>query len=394
MAESETPKLDELEKGQWPSFVTEIKKAGKKKAAAKDLLRQLELSYNDGITHWKHGGVVGVKGYGAGVIGRHSDSPEKFPEVADFHTFRVNHPSGWFYTTKSLRKICDVWDKYGSGLTNMHGSTGDIILLGARTPVLQDCFDALTDEAGFDTGGSSSDLRTPSCCVGQARCEWACIDTMDLCNDITHTYQDQLHRPMWPYKFKIKIAGCPTDCVASIARSDLSIIGTWKDTLRIDQAAVKEYASKGMDIENTVVRKCPTQALVYDAAAKKLTVIAEDCVRCMHCLHYMPKAIRPGLDKGATLLIGGKAPVQQGARFGWVIVPFVKMEPPYTYLKELLPKIWDWWDENARTRERVSELIQRLGMRAFLEAVGLPAVPQMVREPRANAYVNWKTGMK
>ncbi|MCL5040376.1 MAG: hypothetical protein M1299_11245 [Firmicutes bacterium] len=27
---------------------------------------------------------------------------------------------------------------------------------------------------------------------------------------------------MWPYKFKIKIAGCPNDCVASVARADFS----------------------------------------------------------------------------------------------------------------------------------------------------------------------------
>ena len=65
----ETPLLDELEKGPWPSFVTEIKKAAKKNKAAKDLLGVLEKSYEDRVTHWKHGGIVGVTGYGAGVIG-------------------------------------------------------------------------------------------------------------------------------------------------------------------------------------------------------------------------------------------------------------------------------------------------------------------------------------
>lgn len=389
MSESETPRLDELEKGPWPSFVTEMKKAAEKKASARDLLRQLELSYNDGVTHWKHGGVVGVRGYGAGVIGRHSDSPELFPEVADFHTFRVNHPSGWFYTTKALRQLCDVWERYGSGLTNLHGATGDIILLGSTTAVLQDCFNALTDEAGFDTGGSSSDLRTPSCCIGPARCEYSCIDTLDLCNDITHTFQDEIHRPMWPYKFKIKISGCSNDCVSSIARADLSVIGTWRDELRIDQNAVREYLENGFDIDNLVVRKCPTQALEWDATAKKLTLIAEDCVRCMHCINKMPKAIRPGLDGGATLLIGGKAPLKQGARFSWVLVPFMKMEPPYDELKDLLQKIWDWWDELGRTRERIAELIQRLGFSTFLKAIDLPPLPQMVFAPRANPYIFW-----
>jgi len=385
--EDKTPKLDELEKGPWPSFVKEIKRAGKKKASARDLLGQLELSYNDKITHWKHGGVVGVRGYGGGVIGRYSDVPDKFPDAAAFHTFRVNQPSGWFYTTKSLRQVCDIWEKYGSGLTNLHGATGDMILLGAPSENLQACFDALSGEAGFDLGGSASVLRTPSACVGPARCEFACIDTLDICNDLTQTYQDYIHRPHWAYKFKIKVSGCPNDGVAAIARSDMPIIGTWRDALRIDQDAVREYVDNGFDIVSEVVSQCPTEALEWDAKAKKLNLKPEECVRCMHCINKMPKALRPGLNTGATILIGGKAPLVRGARLGWVLVPFMKMEPPYTELKELIEKIWDWWDENARTRERVSELIERLGMREFLKAIDLAPCPEMVMEPRANAFI-------
>ena len=66
----ETPLLDDLEKGPWPSFVTEIKNAAKTSDMSKDLLGQLERSYRERIGHWKHGGIVGVLGYGGGVIGR------------------------------------------------------------------------------------------------------------------------------------------------------------------------------------------------------------------------------------------------------------------------------------------------------------------------------------
>lgn len=388
MAGSETPLLSELEKGPWPSFVTEIKKMADKKPAARDLLGQLELSYKEKRGHWKHGGIVGVTGYGGGVIGRYSDSPDKFPGVAEFHTMRINQPSGWFYSTKALREICDIWEKYGSGLTNFHGSTGDIILLGAPTAHLQPAFDELS-EHGYDLGGSGSDLRTPSCCAGPARCENACIDTLDICYAITMEFQDELHRPMWPYKFKIKVAGCANDCVAAIPRADFAIVGTWRDSLRIDQDGVREYAEQGFDIQGQVVDRCPTKALSYDPAAKQLSVRAEDCVRCVHCINKMPKAIRPGVERGATLLIGGKATILQTAFLSWVIVPFVKMEPPYTEVKELLRKIWEWWDEHGKMRERVGELIYRLGMRHFLRAVDLPAVPQMVFEPRANPYIFW-----
>ncbi len=54
----DTPQLDELEKGKWPSFVKEIKMAAKKSPMSRDLLGQLEQSYRDKIGHWKHGGIV------------------------------------------------------------------------------------------------------------------------------------------------------------------------------------------------------------------------------------------------------------------------------------------------------------------------------------------------
>jgi sulfite reductase alpha subunit len=389
MSESETPLLDELENGPWPSFVKEIKRAGEKNLAAKDLLRQLEKSYNDRIGHWKHGGIVGVRGYGGGVIGRYSDLPDEFPGVAEFHTFRVNMPAGWFYTTDKLRELCDVWDKHGSGLTNMHGATGDIILLGAPTDELQPCFDDLA-EIGFDLGGSGSDMRTPSACVGPGRCEYACIDTLDLLHEVTLEYQDELHRPMFPYKSKIKIAGCPNDCVASVARSDISVVGTWRDHIQVDPEEVVAYASNGINIEEEVVELCPTKSVHFDADTKTLTIDDGECNRCMHCINVMPKALRPGKQRGATILVGGKAPIVKGALLSWVLVPFMKMEPPYEEFKDLVEKIWDWWDENGKMRERLGELIWRLGMREFLKAVELPAVPQMIRVPRANPYYFWE----
>jgi len=389
MSHTKTPLLDELEKGAWPSFVKEIKKAAPTHPIAAALLELLEASYREKIGHWKPGGIVGVTGYGGGVVGRYTDEPERFPGAKEFHTLRVNQPAGFFYTSKKLRQLADVWDKYGSGLFNMHGSTGDIILLGTTTENLQPCFDALS-EIGFDLGGSGSAMRTTSCCVGAARCEKACIDSMEITRDLTQHYQNEIHRPAWPYKFKIKISACANDCGAASARADLAIIGTWRDTLKIDQAAVRKYVDGGLDIFERVIRRCPTEALAWDAGKKELQLNAGDCVRCMHCINVMPKALRIGSDRGATLLIGGKAPVVRGAMIGWVLVPFIKLEPPYTELKEIIDKLIDWWADNAKVRERISELIDRFGLPAFLKAVCIKPVPQMVNAPRANPYIFWK----
>ncbi len=391
MADDGKPKtelLDELEKGPWPSFVKEIKQAAETSPVCQDLLGQLELSYQEKKGHWKHGGIVGVLGYGGGVIGRYSDVPDKFPAVAHFHTLRVNQPSGWFYTSDAIRTLCDIWEKHGSGLTNMHGSTGDIIFLGTKTGELEPTFKELT-EAGFDLGGSGSAMRTPSCCVGPARCEWSCYDTLKQCYDVTQEFQDELHRPPFPYKFKIKFAGCSNDCVASIARADLSVIGTWKDDIRQDDAAVAEYVAGGLDIQKDVCERCPSKCMGWDG--RKLSIENRECVRCMHCINVMPKALRPGLERGATLLIGSKAPIVQGALLSSVLVPFVPEEELFETLKELIRRVWEFWDEYGNNRERVGELIQRVGMANFLDAIGLDPQPEMIAAPRDNPYIFFQT---
>lgn len=382
----DTPLLDELEKGPFPSFVTEIKKAAAKNDMAADELGVLEKCYREKKTHWKHGGIVGVRGYGGGVIGRYSDVPEEFPNVAHFHTVRINSIAGLFYTSESLRTVCDIWEKYGSGLTNMHGSTGDMVLLGTTTDKLEPIF-AEFSSRGWDLGGSGSALRTPSCCVGPARCEWANINTLDINYAITQEFQDEMHRPAFPYKFKFKTVGCAVDCNASIARADCSIIGTWKGKIAVDQAEVANYAKKGMDIKAEIVDLCPTQCVSYDGS--KLTIDDANCSRCMHCIAKMTKALKATGEKGASILIGAKAPFVVGATLSWVIIPFIKMEPPYTEFFDLIRKMWEWWDEHGKNRERIGELIIRRGMREFLEYIGVDPLPQQVKEPRRDPFWFW-----
>jgi len=292
MAKHETPLLDQLESGPWPSFVSDMKQEAASRAknennveyqipvdVVDDLLGVLELSFKHGRTHWKHGGIDGVFGYGGGVIGRYCDQPDAFPGVAHFHTMRVAQPAGKYYTTEFLKNLCDIWDMRGSGLTNMHGSTGDIIFLGTTTPQLEEIFFELTHKHDQDLGGSGSNLRTPADCIGQSRCEYACYDTQAICHHLTVEYQDELHRPAFPYKFKFKFDGCPNCCVASIARADLSFIGTWKDDIIFDQEAVAAYVGgefppsagahsgrdcSAFDIQEEVVGLCPTDCMKYE----------------------------------------------------------------------------------------------------------------------------------
>jgi len=199
-----------------------------------------------------------------------------------------------------------------------------------------------------------------------------------------------MHRPALPYKFKFKVSGCSNDCMNSIQRADMSIQGTWRDDMKVDQDEVKNYVqAKGRQhVIDNVITRCPTQALSLKDD-DTLEVDNKNCVRCMHCVNVMNKALSPGDDKGVTILLGGKRTLKIGDLMGTVIVPFMKLDDDddYEQLEELAGEIIDFFAENALEHERVGEMVERIGLVNFLEGVGLEIDPNMVERPRTNPYI-------
>ncbi|WP_275098363.1 dissimilatory-type sulfite reductase subunit alpha [Sedimenticola hydrogenitrophicus] len=389
----DTPMLDQLEGGPWPSFVTGLKRLAKNSDMMVDLLGQLETSYETRKGYWK-GGTVGVMGYGGGIIPRFTELKDEnnkplFPAAAEFHTLRVIPPPGMHYDTKTIRHLCDIWEKYGSGLIAFHGQSGDIMFQGCSTENVQKAFDEI-NKAGFDLGGAGPAVRTGMSCVGAARCEQSCYDEARAMRTCVNANLDDMHRPALPYKLKFKASGCANDCMNSIQRADVAMIGTWRGDIKVDQAEVQAFvAKKGRKytIDNVITR-CPTQALSLNDD-DTLVVDNHNCVRCMHCINVMTKALSPGDDKGVTILVGGKRTLKIGDLMGTVIVPFHKLESDedFEWLEELSTSILDFFAENALEHERTGEMIERIGLINFLEGLGLEIEPEMISQPRTNPYV-------
>ncbi|WP_455375903.1 dissimilatory-type sulfite reductase subunit alpha [Kaarinaea lacus] len=393
----DTPMLNELEKGPWPSFVHGLKRLASDNDMMVDLMGQLEHSYKTRLGYWK-GGTVSVFGYGGGIIPRFTelmgdDGKAMFPASKEFHTLRVQPPAGNHYTTDMLRQLSNSWNKYGSGLIAFHGQTGNIMFIGTTTDNTQHFFDEINDY-GWDLGGAGPCVRTAMSCVGAARCEQSCANEQKIHRLLVNNFIDDMHRPALPYKFKFKVSGCPNDCMNSIQRSDMSVIGTWRDDMKVDQKEVKNYVkTKGRQyIVDSVISKCPTNALSLNDD-DTLAVDNRNCVRCMHCLNVMTKALSPGDDKGVTVLIGGKRTLKIGDTMGTVIVPFMKLETEddYESLKELAEETIDFWAENALEHERCGETIDRIGLVNFLEGVGVDVDPNMINAPRVSSYVRTDT---
>jgi sulfite reductase alpha subunit len=406
-----TPNLDQLESGPWPSFVTGLKRLAKDKDYMVDILGHLEHSYQTRKGYWK-GGTVGVRGYGGGVIPRFSEIKDDagkpvFKDAAEFHTLRIMPPPGMHYNTATLRQFCDIWEKHGSGLIAFHGQSGDIMFQGATSENVQPAFDAI-NEMGFDMGGAGPAVRTSMSCVGAARCEQSCYDEAKAHREVLNTFLDDIHRPALPYKFKFKFSGCPNDCMNSIQRSDMAVIGTWRDNIRTDEALAKKWFAKhGMnELVNDVVARCPTKAIQikeiksvrkdanFSSVAlndsQALEIDNKDCVRCMHCINVMTGALATGVDKGATILVGGKRTLKIGDLMGTVVIPFLplKTDEDYEKLVELGQKTIDFFAENALEHERTGEMIERIGLVNFLEGIEVEIDANMVSAPRMNPYVN------
>ncbi|MCC7168634.1 MAG: dissimilatory-type sulfite reductase subunit alpha [Rhodospirillales bacterium] len=388
-----TPLLDQLESGPWPSFVTGLKRLAKAEDKPyadmmKDLLGQLEHSYETRKGYWK-GGTVGVFGYGAGVIPRFSEVAEKYPASKEFHTLRVMPPAGMHYTTDLLRRMCDVWERHGSGLIAFHGQSGDIMFQGTSSEKVQGAFDEL-NEMGFDLGGAGAGVRTSVSCVGAARCEQSCFDEAKAMRSVVNAFLDDMHRPSLPYKFKFKFAGCANDCANAIHRADMAVIGTWKDDMRVNQAEVQAYVKKNgrKQMIDQVIRMCPTEALSLNDD-DSLDVDNKSCVRCMHCINVLTKALKPGKERGAAILVGGKRTLKIGDQMGTVVVPFLKLDTDEDYeaLVELAKKVVEFFAENALEHERCGEMIERIGLVNFLEGIEIELDPNMIRHPRTNSYV-------
>ena len=387
----DTPMLDQLESGPWPSFVSGLKRLAESEANGpmmKDLLGQLEHSYETRKGYWK-GGTAGVIGYGAGTIARFSEVAEDYPESKEFHTLRIMPPAGMHYDTKTLRDMCDVWEKYGSGLIAFHGQSGDIMFQGCTTDNIQPAFDEL-NKMGFDMGGAGAGVRTSMSCVGAARCEQSCFDEARALRAVVNNSLDDVHRPSLPYKMKYKFSGCANDCVNATHRADFAVIGTWKDDIQVDEEAWKQIlAERGRkEINDQVINMCPTRAMSI-ADDDTLEIDNRSCVKCMHCINVMTKALSPGKERGISILVGGKRSLKIGDLMGTVIVPFMRLETDEDFekLTELAENVLEFFADNALEHERTGEMIERIGIANFLEGLGLEPDPNMVNHPRTSSYV-------
>lgn len=373
---SDTPYMDELDKGPWPSHTKELKKT-------RYPIQMYEIAMEEKYTQWGHGGMSSVPGLGSGAIARKSRRPDI---ITHSHLIRVLGNPGNFYKTSTFRKICEIAEKYGDGSLHVLTTNSNIEICGLMDDEAMKAVTLALNAIGYDVGSAGDAMRNIPDCMGPALCEYALVDTPGLKHFMTKTYIDDIQFPRFPFKIKTKMSACPNDCGKALLHGDIGIIGVFKDLPKVDDARLNEWVDSGGDI-NWVCRHCPTNAMAWDE--KILEIDPDSCVRCMYCINRVP-AIKPGDERGVAFTAGGKMKGKMGPMKGKVIFPFVKAVPPdYKELLETYDRLCNVYDDNGNKKERIGDMIHRLGFDKFLALCGVEPSSMLFSSPRRNTFYHW-----
>jgi dissimilatory sulfite reductase alpha subunit len=374
---SPTPMMDAMSNGRFPSHAVELKKT-------KYPVQMYEQALQQRRTQWGYGGYVSLPGVASGVLVRASARPE-ITKGSNF--VRIMDPCGNFFSTKSMRGLCDVADKYAYGLLHLLSTGGDLEMLGIPTENLKPAVEEITN-LGFDIGSTGDDYRTSEECIGPAKCDLPLYDTLGLRAAWYKRFLDDVQYPRFPHKIKCKFAGCPNDCVRGCQKADIFLCGVYRDAPRVDQEKVAAWVRKGGDIA-LVCSRCPGRCLAWDAE-KGLKVDNDSCMHCMYCSNKVP-GVRPGDDRGVAILVGGKLRGKFGPMLSRVLVPFIKAEPPdYKEVFDCIERFTEVYDANARKKERVGDFILRIGIDELFRLSGVEPAPQLLAQPRTNLFCHWE----
>lgn len=129
------------------------------------------------------------------------------------------HIPGGMTDTATLRKICDVADKYGIRELKLT-SAQRIVLFGVREEEL----DAVWADLGTAPGAAIGlCVRSVKICPGTTHCKRGVQDSLSLGLKLDAIY----HAMELPNKLKMGVAGCMLSC-AEVAVKDIGIMGTAK----------------------------------------------------------------------------------------------------------------------------------------------------------------------
>ena len=354
--------LEYLEKGPWPSYVSELRKT---KYPIEVYAEGLARKY----TPWLSGSFR-VRYVFSGILARRSRDG-KYVEIH----FRTYTPAGRFYSTSYLRKIIDVAEKYGIGLVELAANTGALVI-NVWSDKADEAVDVLRNYVGTDVGSSGDTVRELYACPGPALCEFALYDTlsaMDYIRRHPFVYQ-HLNNQLFPYKIKFRFSGCPMDCTMGNSRADFAFIGTWVGPHEIDQDLFRKKVEADEVNPKELAESCPSKAITWDEERRELRIDESKCVRSMNCIRRAFPAIKPGRNRKIALLVGAHVQAHFGPKLAKAVALLDSVEEAMPFIGKVMEAYMDY----GASKHRIGDMIYKRGFKVISEIADktLPSKPR------------------
>ncbi len=358
--------VEQTKNGPWPSYIKESEKTRYPLdlyAAALDLKRVL----------WTTGGYVSVPGVPTGILMRVTSRPD-IGENAN--VVRVLLPSGNFVTSDMLEKYADFADKYGVGMLHALTCSHNMEIPGIPKERVRD-FATEFKAAGFEVGSTGDAFRNTTVCVGPALCEYAGVDTLGARDRFYDRFNDYAKYPTFPHKIKLKISGCPLDCARASQKACIGFIGTWEGGPDMDESRVRALGPATLD---AITHACPTGAIERQDGG--VTVKGEDCIQCMKCVRMSQGAFSPGKHRQIQIVVGGKLRGKKGPLISKSLCRVDTEQEAF----DILDRIVNVFQEHSARKERLGDTLFRIGMKGFLDLMGMKPDAAMVKDLRTNIF--------
>jgi dissimilatory sulfite reductase (desulfoviridin) alpha/beta subunit len=245
-----------------------------------------------------------------------------------------------------LRKIADLSEKYGKNYVHITTRQGFEISHVKFDDVEK--VRAELKEVGLILGACGSRVRVVVACQGIDICNQALGDTQRLLKMLDDRFYG---RYGIPHKFKIGISGCPNAC-AKHNENDLGFMAVVEPKLENE-----EYCM-GCGLCKEV---CPGKAI--ELVDEKPVF---DYTKCFHdgkCIAVCPNDALMVNQSGWQVFVGGKW--GRRPQLGTTIANFVQTDQ----IPDMVEKILNFYIKFANKRERLGELINRIGLEKFRKEV-------------------------
>lgn len=320
------------------------------------------------LGHW-----VDRKQHGAGIMEHISDTGDHL------FTVKVGGTPNVRFSTRTLRKFVDIANE--QGLQSLRFTRSGNIEIFAGDLASAKRVQQAVEEIGFHVGGWGHTLWSIGSCTAYLTCTTAVIDAPSLTNALYNRLVPYFTGEVeLPAKLRVNVGGCPTGCGGLVA--DIVLTGHYGAVPGYDPDKIRLCLPARADVLDKVVPEvqmvCPVNAIRSFAkpdGSVGIEIIEKKCIGCGRCKDVCDHITWDPAKSGVSVLIGGKSSnTGVGPTMARVLVPWIPARPPdYREAVAVVQKIIDVWRANARPGERVADFIERVGMPAVFDLLGVPA---------------------